>query len=105
MMTYEDAERILCNQCIHNVYCMIHDEECEPMKRIKQPQWIPCSERLPEDTKTKIITLSDGSVDAGYYSEENWWCVGDSINLEVVKTENVIAWMSLPPAYKEGEQG
>lgn len=49
MMTYEDAERILCNQCIHNVHCMIHDEECEPMKRLKQPQWIPCSERLPEE--------------------------------------------------------
>lgn len=67
----------------------------------KGGEWIPCSERLPEDTKTKIITLSDGSVEGGYYSEENWWCVGDSINLEVVKTENVIAWMLLPPAYKE----
>lgn len=69
----------------------------------KVGEWIPCSERLPEDTKTKAITFADGSVDAGYYSEEKWWCVGDSTNLEVVKTENVIAWKPLPPAYKEGE--
>lgn len=37
MMTCEDAERILCNQCIHHVHCMIHDKECEPMNRLKQP--------------------------------------------------------------------
>ncbi len=67
-------------------------------------QWIPVSERLPEDTKTKAITFADGSVDAGYYSEEKWWCVGDSVRLEVVKTENVIAWQPLPEPYKVGDQ-
>ena len=101
MMTYEDAERILCNQCIHNVHCMMHDKECKPMETLKRSQWIPVSERLPDDTKTKAITFADGSVDAGYYSEGNWWCIGDSINLEV-KTKDVIAWMLLPPAF-EGE--
>lgn len=62
--------------------------------------WIPCSERLPEDTKTKFVTFSDGSVEAGYYSEGKWWCIGDSISL-VVKTKGVIAWTESPEAYKE----
>lgn len=65
--------------------------------------WIPCSEDMPKDTKTKFITFSDGSVEAGYYSEGKWWCIGDGINLEV-KTKGVIAWMPLPEPYKEGDK-
>ena len=71
-------------------------------ERPKVSEWIPCSERLPEDTTTKAITLSNGVVDSGYFSEGKWWCIGDSIRLEV-KTKGVVAWMPLPEPYKEGE--
>jgi len=62
-----------------------------------KPTWIPCSERLPEDDRTKVVTLANGNAEAGYYSNGDWWCVGDSINLENPK---VIAWMPLPKPYE-----
>jgi hypothetical protein len=64
------------------------------------PKWIPCSERLPEDDRTKVVTLANGNAEAGYYSNGDWWCVGDSINLENPK---VIAWMPLPKPYEVDE--
>ena len=79
----------------------IHDFELWLEEQPKVGEWIPCSERLPEDTTTKAITLSNGVVEGGYYSEEKWWCIGDSIRL-VVKAD-VIAWMPLPPAFKEAD--
>lgn len=80
VMSFEELEKIIVNQP-------------------KVGEWIPCSERLPEDEETKIVTLSDGKVEGAFWNERNWWCMDDSINLEV-RTEDVIAWMPLPPAYK-----
>ena len=60
-------------------------------------QWIPCSERLPDDDRTKVVTLANGNAEAGYYSNGDWWCVGDSIALE---NPTVIAWMPLPEPYE-----
>lgn len=62
-----------------------------------EPQWIPCSERLPEDDRTKVVTLANGNAEAGYYSNGDWWCVGDTISLE---NPTVIAWMPLPKPYE-----
>ncbi len=64
------------------------------------PQWIPCSERLPEDDRTKVVTLANGNTEAGYYSNGDWWCIGDSIALE---NPTVIAWMPLPKPYEVEE--
>jgi hypothetical protein len=61
-----------------------------------EPKWIPCSERLPDDDRTKVVTLANGNAEAGYYSNGDWWCVGDSINLE---NPTVIAWTPLPMPY------
>jgi len=63
-------------------------------------QWIPCSERLPDDDRTKVVTLANGNAEAGYYSNGDWWCVGDSIALE---NPTVIAWMPLPEPYEVEE--
>jgi len=61
------------------------------------PKWIPCSERLPDDDRSKVVTLANGNVEAGYYSNGDWWCIGDSISLE---NPTVIAWMPLPEPYE-----
>ena len=66
-------------------------------------EWIPCSERLPEDSKTKLVTLSNGLVEGGYYSNDAWWCIGDYINLETL-TDEVVTWMPLPEPYKEDKE-
>lgn len=77
-------------------------EHIEKMPKVGE--WIPCSERLPEDETTKIVTLSNGNVEGAFWNERNWWCMGDSINLET-RTEDVIAWMPLPTPYKEDMRG
>ena len=62
-----------------------------------EPQWILCSERLPEDDRSKVVTLANGNAEVGYYSNGDWWCVGDNVTLE---NQTVIAWMPLPEPYK-----
>lgn len=61
------------------------------------PKWIPVTKRLPKDSKTKVVTLIDGSTEAGYYSDGEWWCIGDYMALD---NRTVIAWMELPEAWK-----
>lgn len=65
-----------------------------------EPHWIPCSERLPEDDRSKVVTLANGNAEVGYYSNGDWWCVGDSFRLE---NPTVIAWMPLPKPYEVKE--
>lgn len=88
---------------------LLNDWDTAGILRIigRQPkvgEWIPCSERLPEDEKTKLVTLSDGKVEGAFWNERNWWCMGDSINLET-RTEDVIAWMPLPAPYNAERGG
>lgn len=56
-------------------------------------QWIPCSERLPEEDMTRYLctyNYSEGvCVDFGLYSDGAWFTTG------------VTAWMPLPEPYKE----
>lgn len=65
-----------------------------------EPQWIPCSEMLPKDDRSKVVTLANGNTEVGYYSNGDWWCIGDSFRLE---NPTVIAWMPLPKPY-EGDK-
>ena len=69
----------------------------EPALKDAQPHWIPCNERLPEDDRSKVVTLANGNAEVGYYSNGDWWCVGDKVTLE---NPTVIAWMPLPESYK-----
>ena len=62
-----------------------------------EPHWIPCNERLPEDDRSKVVTLANGKAEVGYYSNGDWWCVGDKVTLE---NQTVIAWMPLPKPYE-----
>lgn len=77
----------------------------------KQPkfgEWIPCSERLPEDESIMYWTThEDGSVVMHGFTKKNGfifnWEVDD---LEKRKRQgDVIAWkpISLPEPYEEGE--
>ena len=70
------------------------------LQALKRQQWIPCNERLPEDDRSKVVTLANGNTECGYYSNGDWWCIGDSISLE---NPTVIAWMPLPEPYEVEE--
>lgn len=61
-----------------------------------EQQWIPCSERLPENDDDVIVQMNDGSmmVDCRAASSNGWfWAeLGDE----------PVAWMPLPEPYQEG---
>ena len=54
-----------------------------------EPQWIPVSERLPEERGFYLTTTKDKAVYCDYWNEDNF-----------DRTEMVIAWMPLPEPYK-----
>ena len=59
-----------------------------------EPQWIPCSERLPEAGKYVLRTIRK----FGWHGEEYW-----SVDIGPYNTNDgsIIAWMPLPEPWKE----
>ena len=66
-----------------------------------QQRWIPCSERLPEESGRYIISALDGigrrTTVALYQSRYKAWTMTGRMAYW-----NVVAWMPLPEPYKGG---
>lgn len=54
------------------------------------PDWIPFTEREPEDDCVVIVTLISGTVTVACYIDNDFHTMGDQ----------VVAWMPLPRRYK-----
>ena len=74
--------------------------ETAPTEERPHGEWIPCSEKLPEETGYYLVSDMYGSVYAtgfdnkdgfGYYDDDGYF----------VEKEAVVAWMPLPEPYKE----
>jgi hypothetical protein len=75
--------------------------------------WIPCSERLPEDSQFVLMTIRrmgehynhEPFISVGYISwnQSVWWCAhdGDCKSYDV----RVDAWMPLPECYRGENDG
>lgn len=126
-MTKEEAIQILSTRDAHGVLCgftsgvtEVLDMAIEALTADAVQVWIPCSERLPEDSGDYLVCPSDGVIED--YSDcrdvmimpydanceaFGWWTERyDPISLGFVDSDfdefEVLAWMPLPTPYKGG---
>ncbi len=68
-------------------------EKCQEVNELrKRMQWIPATERLPENGTRALVTFEDGFVAATDYYSNGWDLWAGS--------GDVIAWMPLPELYR-----
>ena len=101
--------------------------ECEEPSAQPEPQWIPCSERLPEDLEEVNVTWRNNNPEpyydfvkgvnatgtAVYYKGEWYWYSSVTVDVlaeygrydseELDEAIEVVAWMPLPEPYKGDE--
>ena len=58
-----------------------------------EPEWIPVSERLPEENMWTICQNNAGAMMIGKYDIEFGW-------MFPAYFDGIVAWMPLPPRYK-----
>lgn len=84
-----------------NVYAELHDMVSKLPSA--QPEWIPCSERLPDEDVEVLVTDDAGGV-------ANLWLdkmlrYEDSGKLFWLWSQNVTAWMPVPEPYEVKKDG
>lgn len=68
-------------------------EDAEEKDRLGQ--WVPCSERLPEDNTDVIVCFYSGTV-----TEMRYWGNGIFQGIYEHTAKTIVAWMPLPEPYK-----
>jgi len=63
-----------------------------------EPQWTPCSKRMPEKMGLYLVTLEYKEHGKGVTT---LWYHGEQIGWDLRVADVVIAWMPLPAAYEK----
>lgn len=71
------------------------------IKALEQTRWIPCSEKMPDINIHVLAQFVMGGMAECYYAH-NWWHIVGGFR---ISGDEVIAWMPLPEAYKEENNG
>ena len=77
----------------------------EDAPTVEPNQWIPCSERLPEDIDENLIEcylVTDGFlIWMAYYKSNIGWVFAECTNSDkIIDWTEIIAWQPLPQPYK-----
>lgn len=80
------------------------------IKALEEPQWIPCSERLPNDSQQVLVYARSTHYALAKYDEmreadgtyKKQWVTFDAWK-PFYTIKEVIAWMPLPEPWKEGD--
>jgi hypothetical protein len=73
--------------------------EIADLPTVAVPQWIPCSERLPEPYISVLVCEEDKSIHLCRYHDRCNRFYYDGSDWDI-KLSEVIAWMPLPQPYK-----
>lgn len=101
---YENKYREVGDKCYHIGYSSYYlDVALEYREKYfelveRESDWIPCSERLPEDNTDVIVCFYSGTV-----TEMRYWGNGIFQGIYEHTTKVIVAWMPLPEPYREGE--
>ena len=76
---------------------------------LEQTEWIPVSERLPEDFQRVLVTVVNYNGNkvvrvAEYDNYKGVFRIKENHEEWEVGEKGLLAWMSLPEPYKEGEK-
>lgn len=73
----------------------------------KPPEWIPCSERLPENRERVLVCFRSGTVHIavwwGDYDEKGAWKFTSQFPTKLYRTDTIPKWMPMPDAYEPPE--
>ena len=98
---YENKYREVGDKCYHIGYSSYYlDVALEYREKYfelveRESDWIPCSERLPEDNTDVIVCFYSGTV-----TEMRYWGNGIFQGIYEHTTKVIVAWMPLPKPYK-----
>lgn len=91
----------------------VTEAEVKALVEAKSNGWIPCSERLPQESEpvgtlcqVVNVMLKNGIVTSGWCNRylEKWYVLDHHCDYPLpYEYKDVIAWQPLPASYKEGE--
>lgn len=95
---YVDGKRVAFNECVEIVKKLVEEYNQDSTKN--NQDWIPCSERLPED-KVDVLVWQDNMHSIAWFNKQtkHWY----SNDFSVDESKNVIAWQPLPEPYEREE--
>lgn len=84
---------------------VLYLDKCREVAALKQEQWIPISERLPEKDGDYLVTMvMPGDIGGKLYSNWICWCSEaqewtDTDGSAILEQDIVLAWRSIPEPY------